>query len=123
MESRPYPQWWTTRARERRASLDAVVQRLSEQLSRVDSVTLAIAFGSYARGSVGPSSDLDVIVVQESELEQGLRTAKMYELLQCPVPLDLVVYTPEEFERLKVIRSFVAQAVTEGKTIFARASA
>lgn len=123
MEAWRYPQWWLERAAERRKRLDAAVERLREQLGGLESVRLALVFGSYGRNQVGPTSDLDVIVVQETELPQTQRAAELYARLGCAVPLDLIVYTPQEFERLQRTRSFVRQAVAEGRTIYARAPA
>ena len=59
----------------------------------------AIAFGSYARGVQDGFSDLDLAVVLETDLPRLERHRALPELFAaCPVGLDLLVYTPEEFE-------------------------
>ncbi|MHB8139745.1 MAG: nucleotidyltransferase domain-containing protein [Vulcanimicrobiaceae bacterium] len=121
--TRPYPQWWHRRARERRLALDATVAAVCAACALDAGIVRVLAFGSYARQEVAPTSDLDLIVIAESSLPQGERTAQLYMRLPPGVPIDAIVYTPEEFERLRATRSFVAQAVAEGRWIYARASA
>ena len=55
-------------------------------------------FGSYARGDWGVGRDLDVvIVVQGSDLRSERRTVE-WDATGLPVPVDLLVYTKEEWE-------------------------
>ncbi len=121
----PYPQWWRQRAVERKKVLDEAVERLCEYLAADPRVVRVLVFGSYATGRVGPKSDLDVIVVQESALSQITRTAELYVKLceRLGMAIDLIVYTPAEFEHLSKTRNFVIQAVAQGRWIYARASA
>lgn len=58
-------------------------------------------FGSHARGDTGFGSDLDVVaVVRDSAVPRLERNGDWpYELL--PVPADLLVYTLEEWERMR----------------------
>ena len=58
-------------------------------------------FGSYARGDAGVGSDLDLVAVVESSPEPFERRALGWDLSSLPVPADLLVYTREEWERLK----------------------
>ena len=53
-------------------------------------------------------------VVRESDDIVGLRYARLVNRLELGVPCDLIVYEPEEFERLSIERAFVAQARREG---------
>ena len=80
----------------------------------------AVAFGSYARGVADAWSDLDLVVVIETDLprlERGQLLADLYDAL--PVSLDLVVFTPSEFQRgVQAGLDVFAAIATEGKTIF-----
>ncbi|MDD5544823.1 MAG: nucleotidyltransferase domain-containing protein [Acidobacteriia bacterium] len=83
-------------------------------------VLRAIVFGSFARGDVSRHSDLDLIVVQETEK----RFLDRYDDLLRPVAeavperaVDLLIYTPQELKRLSE-RPFVARALLEGRTIY-----
>lgn len=111
---RERPQWWIERAAERRRQLDAAVVRLRAQLGRYTGVRGALVFGSYSRGEVGPESDLDLIVVRDTDLPQMQRDDDIRASLDLGVPYDLVTLTPEQYERLPRERSFYEQAVREG---------
>jgi len=57
-------------------------------------------FGSYARGDWSVGSDLDlVIVVDETDQPFEKRSAE-WDVLELPVPADVLVYTRKEWEAL-----------------------
>jgi predicted nucleotidyltransferase len=82
----------------------------------------AVAFGSFARGTQDAHSDLDLAVVLETDLprlERHLPLAGLFEA--SPVGLDLLVYTPEEFERGVALGYDIFDAIRrEGVTIHQR---
>lgn len=57
-------------------------------------------FGSYSRGDWGVGSDLDLIAILDSSAEPFERRALSFDLLDLPVPAELLVYTSAEWERL-----------------------
>jgi len=70
-------------------------------------------FGSYARGEAGEDSDVDVLFVLESDLPRPKRIAHAYRVMRSwPVTKDIVVYTPEEFERWRHIEGALCHNVT-----------
>jgi predicted nucleotidyltransferase len=74
----------------------------------------AILFGSAVRGDVHEGSDLDVIVVRETELPFVERPRTLLAALP-GIAVDVLVYTPEEFERLsRDPRGVIASALVEG---------
>ncbi len=121
-DERPYPQWWLTRAAARKVLLDAAVTRLRALLPGIPGARAAIIFGSYASGTVGPESDLDIMLIRETDEPPLRRANDMYADLQIGVPFDIVVYTPAEFERLRRERPFVADAADRGLWIHATPS-
>ena len=81
-----------------------------------------ILFGSHARGTAGPDSDVDLLVVMRV---QGSRRRKATEidlsLSDREVPLDLLVVTPEQFERDRdMIGTVIRPAAHEGKVLYER---
>jgi hypothetical protein len=57
-------------------------------------------FGSYAREEATDDSDVDVLFVVESDLPRPKRIAHAYRMMRSwQVAKDIVVYTPEEFDR------------------------
>ena len=81
-----------------------------------------ILFGSYARGTAGPDSDADLLVVMPVEGSKRKRATEIdLALFGIDMPADVVVVTPEELERQKdVIGTFVHPAVREGQVVYER---
>jgi len=84
-----------------------------------------ILFGSHALGTAGPDSDVDLLVVVR--VDEGSRRRKANEidlaLADRELPLDLIVVTPEDFERGRdQIGSIIRPAVREGQVLYERAA-
>jgi predicted nucleotidyltransferase len=75
-----------------------------------------IAFGSRARGDALTTSDLDLIVVSPwfASMPFLRRAGAILELLDYPGGLELLCYTPEEFEQKRQEFGIVRVAVAEG---------
>ena len=71
-----------------------------------------------APGDVGPISDLDLIVVLETELSFTQRLAYLYDTLDQKVALDLLPYTQVELDELRESRPFIGQALREGRVLY-----
>ena len=80
-----------------------------------------IVFGSYCTDQVGEWSDLDMVIVKETQAPFLDRTRQVLELLKPQVGVDVLVYTPREFEQLSQERAFVRQEiVTKGRVVYER---
>ncbi|HEC35414.1 MAG TPA: nucleotidyltransferase domain-containing protein [Anaerolineae bacterium] len=101
---------------ERQTLLEQELRRVVEAL-RGSGTQLIVLFGSAARGEIAPWSDLDIIVVLDSELSFIKRLGWLYERIQPRVGLDLLAYTPQEFEAIRQ-RPFIRQAMEEGKVLY-----
>jgi predicted nucleotidyltransferase len=77
-----------------------------------------IIFGSLARGKPHKSSDIDVIVIEETEEGFLKRLDRYYATLRPQCKIDFFVYTPREFEEMKEKSSFVRNAVKEGLVVY-----
>ncbi|GBC84191.1 hypothetical protein HRbin11_00613 [bacterium HR11] len=79
-------------------AVQAYVARLRAEHPEVLRV---IWFGSWVRGEATPGSDVDLcIIVARSDKPRWARAADFLPV-GFPVGIDLFVYTPEEFERLR----------------------
>jgi predicted nucleotidyltransferase len=82
-----------------------------------------ILFGSHARGTAGPDSDVDLLIVMPvmgSKWEKAIEIGAA--LGRIPVSKDILVTTPEEFEWRKEIPGTIERpAALEGKILYARA--
>lgn len=81
-----------------------------------------IVFGSHARGEAELDSDLDLFVEMESSKSPGDRIVEIRRSFGIhPWPMDLVVYTPEEVERLKDVHgTLLSTILREGRTVYDR---
>ena len=96
--------------------LPEIVRRLREALSPV----AVYLFGSAASGTLGPHSDVDLLViVDQSECSFFERGALAYRALRgIGVPVDVQVYTKDEFEpRAALPVSFERTLRTKGRVI------
>lgn len=79
-----------------------------------------ILFGSYAWGNPNTDSDIDLFVVKKtdkSRLERGVEAEKI--LWGFGVPIDILVYTPEEVQnRLQLKDFFIENIFTKGKILY-----
>lgn len=57
-------------------------------------------FGSYARGNWSVGSDLDLVIVVGSSRQPFWRRAVEWDTTNLPVPVDLLVYTEDEWQAL-----------------------
>ena len=58
-------------------------------------------FGSHARGDTGFGSDLDIVAIVRKSGSSRLERHRDWPFERLPVPADLLVYTVEEWERLR----------------------
>ncbi|RDV81830.1 nucleotidyltransferase domain-containing protein [Ammonifex thiophilus] len=97
-----------------REEVDQAVRRWAREVAQARPEVVCIGyFGSYARGDWGVGSDLDlIIVVKESRLPFERRGVE-WDTTQLPVPVDLLVYTEEEWKELLGSGSRFARVLRE----------
>ncbi len=100
------------------AQLESELPRLVEELTGLGA-RLIVLFGSYAQGRRDLFTDLDLLVVMESEQPFVERLGHIYARLSPKVAADILVYTPAEFEQMKQ-RRFVRHALSTGQVLHAR---
>jgi len=105
----------------RRALLDRELSRWLPLLIAHERPDKIILFGSYCTGQIGEWSDLDMVIIKESMMTFLDRTRRVLELLKPRVGVDVLVYTPREYEQLGQERAFVRQEiVAKGRVIYER---
>lgn len=105
---------------------DQLIREMAGTIVREVNPRMVILFGSHARGDARPGSDLDFLVIEDGPFGPG-RTredamARLWEVLfDCPVPLDFLVYSPEEVEKWKnAPNHVVAHALRDGRVLYER---
>jgi predicted nucleotidyltransferase len=80
-----------------------------------------IVFGSLATGQVRDWSDIDLVVVEQTDLPFLQRLHRVRKLLRPQVGTDILVYTPEESEQLSQERFFFRDEIlTKGIVVYER---
>lgn len=78
-----------------------------------------ILFGSAANGKFGKDSDVDLLIIKESQKRRVDRIGEILNLVERKLPLDPLVYTPLEFdERLKMGDFFLKEVMETGKVVY-----
>ena len=92
--------------------LQEVKRRIAPHVQRAIKV---VAFGSVARGESDAWSDLDLLIVADTSRPFFERFKDFAGLYDVWPRLDLLIYTPEELERMVAEENpFVTQALREG---------
>ncbi|MDO8930142.1 MAG: nucleotidyltransferase domain-containing protein [Bacteroidota bacterium] len=81
-----------------------------------------ILIGSYAAGTPNNDSDLDLLIIQDTELPPHRRSFAIQKfLIGSLVPMDILVYTNNEFEQeQKEKYSFISNAIKTSKILYER---
>jgi len=98
--------------------LDQIITRMI-RLCQPEKIIL---FGSYANGTALENSDLDLFLVQDTKESAVERSAMIRENLRdFLLPMDILVYTPDEVEKDKDRKfTFVHEVLKSGKVLYAR---
>ncbi|HJT24232.1 MAG TPA: nucleotidyltransferase domain-containing protein [bacterium] len=100
--------------------IQEMVRRIVEKFDPVQ----IVLFGSHARGTAGPDSDVDLLVVMPVE---GSKMDKSVEirlaLREMGLPKDVIVITPQEARDYRdVIGTIIYPAFHEGKILYERSA-
>ncbi|MBU4292623.1 MAG: nucleotidyltransferase domain-containing protein [Actinobacteria bacterium] len=97
-----------------------IIKKITDKIKKAVDPEKIILFGSYATGKQKIESDLDILIIMNSNLPRYKRSVPIYKALAgVLIPKDIIVYTPEEVEDWKdVPQAFVTTAVSKGKVLY-----
>lgn len=98
------------------AQIDTVVQRIVENVNPEK----IILFGSYAEGNPNENSDLDILIIKETDMPRYKRNSEVKKYLRgLKIPIDVVVYSQKEIDEWKNVKtSFVNNVLEKGKILY-----
>lgn len=104
----------------------SVADRLPDVVQRLVTRLLPekiVLFGSYAYGQPTPDSDVDLLIIWETDASPTERyLAASRELYPRPFPVDLLVRTPQEIaQALQSGDFFIQDIITQGRVLYERA--
>jgi len=103
---------------------DRLIDEVVRRILAIAHPQKIVLFGSYARSEARQTSDLDILVIQDSSQPRYRRSAPFYTALaDLPVDIEIVVYTPAETEEWASVRqALVTTALREGRVLYERAA-
>ena len=105
------------------AEAKTIIQRMVEKLRRSYAPQKVILFGSYARGTARPDSDIDLLVIKETSerfIDRWVTVRGILSDAQRNIPLETLVLTPQEVsKRLAIGDQFIAKILNEGEVLYA----
>lgn len=102
-------------------TVDWAVRRWAQKVAGQRNDVLRIGyFGSYAKGTWGVGSDLDVLIVVERCEQPFERRGAQWDLSELPVPADVLIYTEEEWESLQRQGRFYPTVMKEAVWVYER---
>ena len=101
-----------------RRAIREIVRRIADRFQPEK----IILFGSHANGAPTSDSDVDLLVIMDSDLRPAQRSmAVAAEVEALPLPKDILVRTPEELAyRLSIRDSFFMEVVRDGQVLYER---
>lgn len=99
-----------------------IVTRIVERVKTQYRPQKIIIFGSYAWGNPTKDSDVDLLIVKETNEKHRERSLEVRRILNKEnafVGIDILVYTPEEFaKRIEMGDSFLSKILRRGKVLY-----
>jgi len=99
-------------------SLEKVTKRIVETFDPYR----IIVFGSHVYGQPTSDSDMDLLIIMDSDERPAERARRVSNLLRPrPFPMDILVRTPEEIEyRLEIGDYFIREVLERGEVLYER---
>lgn len=99
------------------------IETVARKIAEKTEAKAVVLFGSYARGQAGKDSDVDLLVIAESDLPRHKRSRQLHLMFKpYPFAMDILVYTPKEVEQERQFElSFISRVLREGKRLYGHA--
>ncbi len=103
---------------------EKLIQEMRDKIVENYNPKKIILFGSYAYGNPTNDSDIDLLIIKDTDERRADRFVKVKRMIYNPnlnIPTSPLIYTPKELEeRLEMGDDFVKEIITKGKVIYER---
>jgi predicted nucleotidyltransferase len=99
---------------------ESEVRKITKQIIEKYKPEKIILFGSAARDQLTPDSDADFLIIKKDTPFYGVdRTRELSLMIERDIPIDLIIYRPEEFNgRIAMGDPFLKAILSEGKVVY-----
>ncbi|HNQ23937.1 MAG TPA: nucleotidyltransferase domain-containing protein [Phycisphaerae bacterium] len=98
--------------------IERELTRVTEALRRLGAQRVVV-FGSHARGDFHEGSDVDLLVVLDTDQRFVERIERVLEVLDSEMSIQPLVYTPEELQRLRADGNALMEMIDrEGRVLY-----
>jgi predicted nucleotidyltransferase len=98
------------------AQINEIIKRIVENYNP----ERVIVFGSYAKGRATEDSDLDLLIIKDTNIPRYKRGREVRKYLRgLKVPIDLIVYTEDEIQNWRHVKTaFITTVMKEGRVLY-----
>jgi predicted nucleotidyltransferase len=98
---------------------EEIIQELIKRIASHFHPEKIILFGSYAYGNPRPESDVDLLVIMETNLRETEQALLIRKYVNPLFGVDILVYTPSRLaQRLKWGDSFLREVIQKGLVVY-----
>jgi len=97
--------------------LEKALKDAVDQLKMLEGVRQISVFGSFARGRRDLFTDLDILIIMDTELSMLDRLRFLYSRVALQVDVDMICYTPLEYEDL-CGRGWLKSALQDAQVLY-----
>ncbi len=96
------------------------IENVARRIGDKTNAKAVVLFGSHARNQAQENSDVDLLVIAESNLPRHKRSRQLHLMFKpYPFAMDILVYTPKEVEAESQFElSFISRVLREGKRLY-----
>jgi predicted nucleotidyltransferase len=99
----------------------ADIEQLAGKIAREFHPEKIILFGSHARGTAGPDSDVDLLVVVPFDGNPFWKSVEILNRVNAPFSLDLLARCPDDTARRYTLGDpLIREAIDDGRVLYER---
>ncbi len=96
------------------------IENVARRIGDKTNAKAVVLFGSHARNQAQENSDVDLLVIAESNLPRHKRSRQLHLMFKpYPFAMDILIYTPKEVEAESQFElSFISRVLREGRRLY-----